>query len=441
MDKTMMFNEISQIMADDMAPTMGCTGPISYIFSAAAARELAGGSEVRHIKCLASGKFCARMGEVVTPGLPEDTLEMACAAGAVAGVTAKNFEVIKDITEEQTARALELSKTAVEVIPDWDAPELVYIDTTVETEAGTGRVIIRGGMLNIIHKERNGEVIEHKEYVSAADSGKHPISKYTMADLYAFCQEVPIEKLEFLREATECNVKVGQFGMTHDLGAGLGYYFTKIAEQSNDPVDRVKAICTAACEARMVGIGMKVLSISNKGNLGIATVLPTYALAKELGKSEEEAIRAVAMACLMSIRISVRIGGGTPIFCSCLLAACQAAAAGYVMLHDGGAEAAERAVQNCLPATFGSCCDGPRNACAMRMIAAVGTGYDAARLALAGVQVPVNEGMLGVTSEESVDILEYMSGNLNEMNTALMKKIVEKRPLTPYVEKKPLPEY
>ena len=195
----------------------------------------------------------------------------------------------------------------------------------------------------------------------------------------------------------------------------MGYYYAKIAKSSGDPIDRVKAICTAACEARMVGIGMKVFSISNKGNLGIATILPTYALSKELGKSEEEALRAVAMACLLSIRISVRIGGGTPIFCSCLLAACQAAAAGYVMLHDGNAEDIERAIQNCLPATFGACCDGPRNACAMRMIAAVGTGYDAAKLALMGVQVPGNEGMIGVTSEDMVDILEYMSGHLDEI--------------------------
>lgn len=440
MNKEAMFEEISRIMQEDMAPTMGCTGPISYIFSAAAARELAGGTEVRRVRCQASGKFCARMGEVVTPGLPEDSLEIACAAGAVAGITAKKFEVIKDITPEETALAQKLAHTVVEVIPDWDAPELVYMDTTVETEEGTGRVIIRGGMLNIVYKEKNGEVLFSADY-SAAKGEKNPISKYTIADLYTFCHEVPMEKLAFLRDATACNVKVGKFGMEHDLGAGLGYHFSEIAKASNDPIDRVKAICTAACEARMVGIGMKVLSISNKGNLGIATILPTYALAQELGKSEEEAIRAVALACLLSIRISVRIGGGTPIFCSCLLAACQAAAAGYVMLHGGDAAAVERAIQNCLPATFGACCDGPRNACAMRMIAAVGTGYDAAKLALLGVEVPVNEGMIGVTSEDTVDVLEYMSGHLDEMNTALMKKIVEKRPLTPPTEKKTLPAY
>ena len=66
MNKEAMFEEISRIMQEDMAPTMGCTGPISYIFSAAAARELAGGTEVRRVRCQARGKFCARMGEVVT---------------------------------------------------------------------------------------------------------------------------------------------------------------------------------------------------------------------------------------------------------------------------------------------------------------------------------------------------------------------------------------
>ena len=77
MNKEAMFEEISRIMQEDMAPTMGCTGPISYIFSAAAARELAGGTEVRRVRCQASGKFCARMGEVVTPGLPEADAMMA----------------------------------------------------------------------------------------------------------------------------------------------------------------------------------------------------------------------------------------------------------------------------------------------------------------------------------------------------------------------------
>lgn len=235
MNKEAMFEEISRIMQEDMAPTMGCTGPISYIFSAAAARELAGGTEVRRVRCQASGKFCARMGEVVTPGLPEDSLEIACAAGAVAGNTAKKFEVIKDITPEETALAQKLAHTVVEVIPDWDAPELVYMDTTVETEEGTGRVIIRGGMLNIVYKEKNGEVLYSADY-SAAKGEKNPISKYTIADLYTFCHEVPMEKLAFLRDATACNVKVGKFG-DYYRGAGCRRLSSRLvpAAQRGDP--------------------------------------------------------------------------------------------------------------------------------------------------------------------------------------------------------------
>ena len=293
-------------------------------------------------------------------------------------------------------------------------------------------------MINVILLEKNGETVFSADYTPKTSDTKHEIAQYRLADLYAFTQEVPIERLAFLKEAMEANEAIGRFGLEHDLGVGLGYHYGKLAD---DPISRVKALSCAACEARMVGIGMKVLSISGKGNLGIATVLPTYALAKEMGCTEEEAVRAVALACLISIRISVRIGGSTPIFCSCLVAACQAAAAGYVALHKGTADVIEKAIQNTLPATFGACCDGPRNACAMRMISAIGTGYDAAKLALSGVQVPVNEGMIGVTSEDTVDILAYMSYHLDEMNTALMKKMVEKRPLTPPAAKKPLPEY
>ncbi len=436
-DKEKMFDALCKIMHDDMAPTMGCTGPISFIYSSAAAREVIGGNEILSIECIANGKFCARMGEVVTPALPEDTLEMACAAGAVAGITEMKYEVIRDITQQQIETAKSILPS-VKVIPDWTAPELVYIDTTVTTELGTGRALIRGGMINVILLEKNGQTVFTSDYKeSSADSG-HEIAGYSLAELYDFTREVPIERLAFLKEAMEANDTIGQFGLEHNLGAGLGYHYGQLAD---DPISRVKALSCAACEARMVGIGMKVLSISGKGNLGIATVLPTYALARELDVSEDEAIRAVALACLISIRISVRIGGSTPIFCSCLVAACQAAAAGYVALHKGGADIIEKAIQNTMPATFGACCDGPRNACAMRMISAIGTGYDAAKLAMAGVQIPVNEGMIGVTSEDTVDILAYMSDHLDEMNTALMKKMVEKRPLTPPAEKKPLPKY
>lgn len=438
-DKLKMFDEICDIMDKEMAPTLGCTGPILFILSSTCARELVGGNEIKHIKCVANGRFAARMGEVVTPGLPEDNLEIACAAGAVAGDSSRNFEVIKGITPEQVAKALELSKDRVEVIADWDAPAFLYVDTTVETECGTGRVIYWGA--NIILKEKNGEVIFKSDKQPGQEANveeKKPISKFSVEDLYTFCKEVPIERLEFLRQAMRDNEAIGRFGSEHDLGAGIGQAFSKLAD---DPVTRVKALTSAASEARMMGVGMRVLSVCGTGNLGISTLVPTLALAKELGKSEDEGVRAVAMACLISIRLVSQEGESAFYYCSCLSGACQAAAAGYVMLHDGGPEDIERAIQNTIPATFGAVCDGPRNACAMRMISAVGTGYDAAKLALAGVVVPLNEGVLGVTSQDTIDILEYMSHHVGDMYTPLMKKVIEKRPLTPKREKKPLPEY
>lgn len=164
-ENAQMFDELVKIMHEDMAPTLGCTGPISFIYTSAVAREVVGGNNIKHIKCVANGKFCARMGEVVTPGLPEDNLEIACAIGAVAGDSSKLYEVIKDKTPEQVERAQELSKTSVEVIPDWDAKDLVYVDVSVETENGVGRCVVSGTMRNIILKERNGEVIFKSDYV------------------------------------------------------------------------------------------------------------------------------------------------------------------------------------------------------------------------------------------------------------------------------------
>ena len=45
-ENAQMFDELVKIMHEDMAPTLGCTGPISFIYTSAVAREVVGGNNI-----------------------------------------------------------------------------------------------------------------------------------------------------------------------------------------------------------------------------------------------------------------------------------------------------------------------------------------------------------------------------------------------------------
>ena len=427
MNKQERFDVIKKAISERMAPTMGCTGPMAFIHTAAVAAKLAGGKEIKKIVCRANGKFAARMGEVVTPGLPEENLELALSIGAIGGIPEHNYEVIKHVSKEQVDQALALSKSGkVEVIPDWKICDLIYVDVTVETEAGTGRAVEAKGACEVYLKERNGEVIERVDYDPYKKNSAtevYPISQLSTADLYEFATEVPIEDLAYIQHSIECNAAIAEYGAKNRVGFGVTW--DKIASGTEDMLLKARALAAAGSEARMAGVAMEVTSISGSGNLGLATIVPAYALGKLMGKNDEEILRAVTFACLVSISASSRTAG---FICNGSFSAALAAAGSYVFLHNGGAKVAEMAIMNCMPATYGVICDGARLACAHRVISSVGIGFDCARAAMEGMLIPLGEGVTGFLPVDNYDLLTRVTGGpLNDFYDETMKYLLENR--------------
>lgn len=429
MNKEERFSLIKTAMAERMAPTMGCVGPMAFIHTAAVAARIAGGQEIKKIVCRANGKFAARMGEVVTPNLPEENLELALSIGAIGGIPEKHFEVIKHVSKEQVDQALVLSKSGkVEVIPDWKICDLIYVDVTVETEAGTGRAVEAKNACEIYLKEHNGEVIykvDYDPYVRTGKTSAYPISQLSTADLYEFAMEAPVEDLGYIQHSIECNAAIAEYGAKNRVGFGLGVTWDKIASGSDDILLKARALAAAGSEARMAGVAMEVTSISGSGNLGLATIVPAYALGKLMGKNDEEILRAVTFACLISISASSRTAG---FICNGSFSAALAAAGSYVFLHGGTPEVAEMAIMNSMPATYGIICDGARLACAHRVISSVGIGFDCARAAMEGMLIPLGEGVTGFTPVDNYDLLSRITGGpLNDFYDETMKYLLENR--------------
>ena len=83
---------------------------------------------------------------------------------------------------------------------------------------------------------------------------------------------------------------------------------------------RILAYTSAACDARMAGEKIPVMSNSGSGNQGISATLPVVIYAEEKGKSEEELARALILSHLTAIYIKNHMGR-LAAFCGCVVAA------------------------------------------------------------------------------------------------------------------------
>ncbi len=421
-----MKQELYDILRGEVKPALGCTGPIGICYAAAQAKAAVGGT-VHSITARMDWGMSAKCDDVGFPGTEYLGVEMALALGAVCGDPKAGLEVLHTVTPEGEREARAVAKDHVTVLPQWQRDNLdIYLDVTVETDRGTGRAVVAHRSDGLVYQEANGQVIFGSlEAIQDVRVPESPIKKYTVKDCFELASTCPLEQLDFLRQARDYNLALANETLQKNLGAGIGAGIYRMA--GKDPAGRAKGLAAAGCEARMSGVNLPAMSLANKGNVGIAASLPLVSLAMDEDLPEERLLRAMALSYLVAIMVIHRIGK-SPALCSCMVAASLGVAAGTVLLKGGTEAQAETAMQNMVPNVFGVVCDGAKLACALRMASSTGVALDAANLALAGVRIANNQGVLCQTADETIEFLGWMGLNgMVESDRALSRSIFQKR--------------
>ena len=319
----------------------------------------------------------------------------------------------------------------VEIKPDWERKELNARKTiTIETDRGVGVASTEGAPDGLVYKARNGEVLVNKEPDPNNRAGHTPIMKYKIKDFYDFATTYPLDKLGLMLEAAEMNTRMSDYVMEHeDVSIRIGA--TLLASGDPTPTTRAKAAAAAACEGRMSGVNLPIMSVGGKGNVGVASTMPIVSLAKDYNATQEQLQRSLALSILVAIAVIHRIGKA-PTMCSCEVAASMGVAAGATLLLGGNEAQVEIAIQNLIPNVFGVVCDGAKLACALRMATSTGAALDAARLAAKGVRLANNQGVLAESADASIDFLgDFALNSMLESDMELNRKMEQKRKIFP----------
>ena len=390
---------IIELIGREVVPAIGCTEPAAVALCTARAAEMAGRTPER-IEALLSGNMLKNAMGVGIPGTGMIGLPIAVALGALVGRSEYRLEVLRDTTPEAVERGRRMigeGRIAIGLKEGID--EKLYIETTVTTAEHRATAVIAGGHTRFVYAACDGRVILD-ERVSAADGACDEEVPLTMRRVWDFAMTAPVDELRFILETARLNKAAAERAFEGDYGHAVGKTLRGSLERrlmGDSVYSRILSYTSAACDVRMAGAMIPVMSNSGSGNQGIAATLPVTIYAEECGCPEEQRIRALALSHLTVIYIKRSLGRLSAL-CGCVVAA-TGSSCGIAYLMGGGYREATYAVKNMIANLTGMICDGAKPSCAMKVSSGVSTAVLSAMMAMDGRCVTSVEGII----EEDVD--------------------------------------
>ena len=395
-------NERAKIIAlinREVVPAIGCTEPIAVALCTARAAELLD-TQPEKIEVRLSANILKNAMGVGIPGTGMIGLPIAVALGALVGRSEYRLEVLRDVTPEAVGRgARYIDEKRVCISLKEDIAEKLYIE--VEASAGERRAVavIAGGHTAFVYLERDGVVLLDKRTASVAEeeAGEVPL---TLRRVWDFAMTAPLDELRFILETRRVNKAAAERAFAGEFGHCVGRTLRCERERrvmGDSIFSRILSYTSAACDARMAGAMIPVMSNSGSGNQGIAATLPVVVYADETAADEEHTIRALVLSHLTVIYIKQSLGRLSAL-CGCVVAA-TGSSCGITYLMGGAYEQVAAAVKNMIANLTGMICDGAKPSCSMKLTSGVSTAVLSAMMAMDGHCVTPVEGII----EEDVD--------------------------------------
>ena len=394
------YQDYINVLKEELIPAMGCTEPIAIAYAGAIARE--------HLGCLperveieVSGNIIKNVKSVIVPntgGLRG--IEVAAAAGIVAGDAAKELKVISEVSTEAVAVIHKFLESTPITVNFSDSKKIFDIMITVYGNGHSAYVRICEFHTNIVEIREDDKYVLQKDIAVEDSLGFTDRGFMNVQEIIEFADTARIEDVkDILDLQIECNVNISEKGLAGDYGANIGKVLLK-AYGTDDVKIRAKAKAAAGSDARMNGCEMPVVINSGSGNQGITASIPVIEYAKELGVSDEKRYRALLVSNLITIHLKSGIGRLSA-YCGAVSAGC-ASGAGIAYLYGGGVDEVSHTIVNSLAITSGIICDGAKASCAAKIATAIDAGILGYHMYKEGQQFYGGDGIVSKGVENTI---------------------------------------
>ena len=387
------------ILEEELKPAMGCTEPIAIAYCAAVAREVLGGLPEK-VKVGASGSMIKNVKSVIVPNTDHlKGIPAAAAAGIVAGDPKKELEVIASVTKEQITAMKEFLQTTPVEVEHIDNGITFDIIVTLTRGTDTSMVRIANYHTNVVHIEKNGEVIRDIPVNGEEEEGLTDRSLLDMEHIWDFIHTVDVNDIrEVLERQKTYNMAIAREGMRGKYGSNIGALLLDM--NGNDVRTRARAMAAAGSDARMNGCELPVIINSGSGNQGITASVPVIVYATELGVDEDTMYRAMALSDLTTIHQKTPIGRLSA-YCGAVSAG-AGSGAGIAYLSGASYDEVVHTVINAVAIISGMVCDGAKASCAAKIAEAVDAGIIGYYMAKRGQNFDDGDGIVTAGIEATI---------------------------------------
>ena len=422
-------NQILKLIHQEVIPAIGCTEPIAVALAAAKAAELLG-TKPEKIDVYLSANILKNAMGVGIPGTGMVGLPIAIALGVLIGKSSYELEVLKDVTPEALEAGKQLIHDQVIHIALKENVDKLYIEVVCQAGDSKSVAVIAHEHTRFVYCAKDDQILlDERKSLEHTDEGEDDELKLSFDLVYDFAIHTPLDEIRFILDTARLNKKAaeesvkGQFGhaVSKTISGPIGKKY--LGDSSYTHMLRLTA---AACDARMDGAMIPVMSNSGSGNQGIAATLPVVSFAEDMKCSEEQLIRALMLSHLMVIYMKQSLGRLSAL-CGCVVAA-TGASCGITWLMGGTVTQITYAIKNMIGNITGMICDGAKPSCAMKVTSGVSTAMLSAMMAMENKVVTSVEGIIDEDVDRSIRNLTPIGSKGMEETDHLVLDIMTHKP-------------
>ena len=420
---------ILRLIRHEVVPAVGCTEPVAVALCVARAVDILGvpADRLTGIECRLSANIIKNAMGVGIPGTGMIGLPIAIALGAIVGRHEYGLEVLKDVDDNAVEEGKKLiDRNIIKIELAKDAPHVLYIDVTVTDGVHTGRAVIEGSHTNFVLCARDGQgLTQGGGQQAAAGCDDCHIPELTLKSVWEFAMTTPVDELMFILETRHLNKAAAEWALMDNYGHHVGRTLHSERQRrvmGDSTFSRILSYTSAACDARMGGAPVAVMSNSGSGNQGIAATMPVVIYAEENYADQEHTVRALTLSHLTAIYIKQSLGCLSAL-CGCVVAA-TGSAAGICYLMGGGYPQVAATVKNMVANLTGMICDGAKPSCALKLTSGVSTAVISAMVAMEGEAATPLEGIIDDDVDRTIHNLTTIGRDGMTQTDALILKIM-----------------
>jgi len=380
----------------EVVPAIGCTEPMCVALCTAKATEKLG-CRPDKIEAYLSANILKNAMGVGIPGTGMTGLPIAIALGALIGKSEYQLEVLKDLTPEALQEGKNyIAQDRIRIRQKQNCCDKLYVEIVCSAGDRRATAVIAGAHTRFVE---DGAALS-----GAVETPAEPDEvALNLSLVYDFATTAPLDEIRFILEARTYNMDAAREALKGNYGHNLGKTIDRPLSKGifgNSIYCHIISRTASACDARMGGAMIPVMSNSGSGNQGICATNPVCVYAKENENTEEELIRALMLSHLTAIYIKQSLGTLSAL-CGCVVASIGSSC-GITYLMGGDYEHICFAVKNMIANLTGMICDGAKPACSLKITSGVSTALLSALLAMEGKCVSSSEGIVDDCVDKSI---------------------------------------